>query len=91
MRFVQTTIAIIVFIIKRTAFSGCSSGARASLVYFTLINSVVIMLKVMAEEIAAKTADAATASAATKAVDDRVFRITEESESALNIASSFLV
>ena len=77
MRFVQTTIAIIVFLIKRTAFSGCSSGARASLVYFTLINSVVIMLEVMAEEIAAKTADATKAEATIEVAADRVMATTE--------------
>ena len=42
-----------------------------------LINSVVIMLEVMAEEIAAKTADAAKAEATIEALTDRVMATTE--------------
>ena len=45
---------------------------------FLLINSVVIMLEVMAEEIAAKTADATKAEATAKVVADRVLGTTEE-------------
>ena len=43
-----------------------------------LINSVVIMLEVMAEEIAAKTADATEAETTTKVVADSVVGTTEE-------------
>ena len=42
-----------------------------------LINSVVIMLEVMAEEIAAKTADAAKAEATIEVAADRVMATTE--------------
>ena len=42
-----------------------------------LINPMVIMLEVMAEEIAAKTADAAKAEATIEALADRVMATTE--------------